>query len=40
MGTIRQKKLANAVVENLHATKPLNKQELVVSVGYSAAKAT
>lgn len=35
MPTIRQKKLANSLVENLQADKPLNKQELVASVGYS-----
>ena len=35
MATIRQKKLAHALIDNLQAEKPLNKQELVVSVGYS-----
>ena len=35
MATIRQKKLAKAVVENIQAVKPLNKQELVASVGYT-----
>lgn len=35
MATIRQKKLAKAAVENIDAVKPLNKQDLVVSVGYS-----
>lgn len=35
MPTIRQKKLARAVVDNLSQEKPLNKQELVASVGYS-----
>lgn len=39
MSTIRQKKLANALVENLQADKPLNKGELVESVGYSPASA-
>ncbi len=34
MATIRQKKLANAIVDNLQAKKPKNKQELLVSVGY------
>ncbi len=35
MSTVRQKKLAKSFVENLQADKPLNKQELVASVGYS-----
>lgn len=35
MATLRQKKLAKAIVDNLNATDPLNKQELLVSVGYS-----
>lgn len=39
MATIRQKKLAKAVVENINAAEPLNKQELVASVGYSDASA-
>ena len=39
MATIRQKKLAKAVVENIQAVKPLNKQELVASVGYTPASA-
>lgn len=34
MGTIRQKKLAKAIVENLKAKKPKNKKEILVSVGY------
>lgn len=39
MPTIRQKKLAKAVVENLSREQPLNKQELVASVGYTPASA-
>lgn len=39
MATIRQKKLAKAVVQNLQAKDPLNKQELVASVGYTPASA-
>lgn len=39
MGTIRQKKLANEVVKNMARNKPLNKQELVGSVGYSELSA-
>jgi len=39
MSTIRQKKLAHSIVENLQVNKPLNKQELVASVGYSDASA-
>lgn len=35
MATIRQKKLAKAAIENLSKDNPLNKQELVASVGYS-----
>lgn len=35
MATLRQKKLARALVENVQADKPLNKMELVASVGYS-----
>lgn len=35
MPTIRQRKLAQAVLENVQATEPLNKQELVASVGYA-----
>lgn len=35
MGTIRQKKLAQAIVENLKAKKPKNMQGLVESGGYS-----
>lgn len=35
MSTIRQQKLAKAVVSNVLADEPLNKQELVASVGYS-----
>lgn len=40
MATIRQRKLAKAIVENLSAEEPLNKQELVVSAGYSVKSAT
>ncbi len=39
MSTIRQKKLAEAVVNNFMAEQPLNKQELVASVGYSTLSA-
>lgn len=39
MSTIRQKKLANAIIENLVAKQPLNKGELVESVGYSVKSA-
>ncbi len=39
MSTIRQQKLAQAIVENLDAVEPLNKQELVASVGYSEMSA-
>lgn len=35
MATLRQKKLADALIENSLANTPLNKQELVASVGYS-----
>ncbi len=35
MSTIRQKKLAKAIVENIQLPKPKNKQELLASVGYS-----
>lgn len=39
MATLRQKKLANALVENSLADKPLNKKELLVSSGYSESSA-
>lgn len=39
MGTIRQKKLAHAIVQNLKAKKPKNKKELLVSAGYSKTTA-
>lgn len=35
MSTIRQQKLAEAIVNNLSADKPLNKKELLVSAGYT-----
>lgn len=35
MASIRQEKLASAAVDNIKLPKPLNKKELVVSVGYS-----
>jgi hypothetical protein len=35
MATVRQAKLAKAIVENSKRDKPLNKKELLVSVGYS-----
>lgn len=34
MATLRQRKLAENIIENLSREKPLNKQELVVSSGY------
>lgn len=40
MATIRQRKLAKAIVENLAVEEPLNKQELVESAGYSTKSAT
>jgi len=39
MPTIRQKRLAKAIIDNAVAEKPLNKQELVASVGYSELSA-
>lgn len=39
MATLRQKKLASAIVTNSYAVEPLNKQELVASVGYSEMSA-
>lgn len=39
MSTLRQKKLARAIVDNIKAKKPKNKQELVVSSGYSVMSA-
>jgi len=39
MPTIRQRKLAKAIIENSVRDKPLNKQELVASVGYSELSA-
>lgn len=39
MATVRQKKLAKAIVENLKAKKPKNKKELLVSVGYAPSTA-
>lgn len=39
MATIRQQKLAKKVVENYLVDKPLNKEELVASVGYSIPSA-
>lgn len=35
MSTVRQQKLAHALIDNLKETKPKNKEQLVVSVGYS-----
>jgi hypothetical protein len=35
MPTIRQKKVAKKLVENLNAEQPLNKKEILVSSGYS-----
>lgn len=39
MATVRQKKLAKAIVETMQSDTPLNKQELVASVGYSKMSA-
>lgn len=39
MATIRQKKLAKAIVENASRAKPLTKKELVVASGYSEISA-
>lgn len=39
MATLKQKKLARNIVENAKRDKPLNKQELVASVGYSIPSA-
>lgn len=39
MSTIRQKNLANNIVNNLKRKNPLNKAELVVSSGYSETTA-
>lgn len=39
MATLRQKKLAKAIVDNLNADKPLNKTELVVLSGYDPVNA-
>ena len=39
MATIRQKKLAKAIVKNLQVEEPLNKKELLVSVGYDTTTA-
>lgn len=35
MATVRQKKLAKLIVENSVSSKPLNKKEMLVSVGYT-----
>lgn len=40
MSTIRQKKLALAIVENMKAKKPKTKKEILVSSGYSMSIAT
>lgn len=39
MSTLRQKKLAKAIVENTKATNPLNAMQLLVSVGYKEVTA-
>lgn len=39
MATLRQKKLARNIIENVTRDKPLNKQELVVSSGYGVVTA-
>ena len=40
MGTILQKRLAKAIVENAVAEKPLNKKQLLVNSGYSPLSAS
>lgn len=39
MATLRQKKLAQNIIQNIKSKKGLNKQELVVSSGYSEVTA-
>lgn len=39
MATIKQKRLAKAIVENLESDKPKNKKEMLVSVGYKESTA-
>jgi len=39
MSTIKQKKLAKNIVENLARENPLNKEELVISSGYAVTTA-
>lgn len=39
MSTLRQKKLAKAIVNNVNAIEPQNKQELLVSAGYDMTTA-
>jgi hypothetical protein len=39
MATVLQAKLAKAIVENSKKVKPLNKKELLVSVGYAPSTA-
>lgn len=39
MATVRQQRLAKAIVKNSTAPQPLNKQELVASSGYTVAQA-
>ncbi len=39
MSTLRQKKLAHNIVENLSRDNPLNKEELVISSGYAVKTA-
>ncbi len=39
MATVKQKKLAEAIVLNSKSDKPLNKKQLLVSVGYAPSTA-
>lgn len=39
MATVRQKRLAQAIVENMARPEPKNKKELLVSVGYTPTTA-
>lgn len=40
MATVKQRRLAKAIIENTASKTPLNKKELLVSSGYSEASAT
>lgn len=39
MATLRQKKLATSIVENIHAAKPLNAGQMLENVGYAKSVA-